>query len=98
MQVQNNGSLDLAQALSQSSPAKQARLTAHQGCSHHDGDQVQLSDLVSQLAADPAKLSQLQAGVNSGTYQVSPSRVAAGVIADAINGSAGEPLHSGSAA
>ena len=86
MQVQNNGPLDLAQALSQSSPAKQARLTAHQGCSHHDGDQVQLSDLVSQIATDPSKLSQLQGAVQSGTYSVVPSRVAASVIAEAIGG------------
>jgi anti-sigma28 factor (negative regulator of flagellin synthesis) len=47
-------------------------------------DQVQISSLASQLAADPSKLSQLQAAFEAGTYNVSPSQIANSILNDAF--------------
>ena len=52
-----------------------------------DGDQVQISDLASQLAAqastaDPERLARLQATFEAGSYNVSPDQIAASIIRD----------------
>jgi anti-sigma28 factor (negative regulator of flagellin synthesis) len=47
-------------------------------------DVVQISSLASQLAADPSKLSQLQAAFENGTYNVSPSQIANSILNDAL--------------
>jgi len=47
-------------------------------------DQAQISSLASQLASDPSKLSQLQASYEAGTYNVSPSQIANGILNDAM--------------
>ena len=49
-------------------------------------DSVQISSLASQLAADPSKLSQLQAAYEAGTYNVSPSQIANSILNDALLG------------
>lgn len=49
-------------------------------------DSVQISSLASQLAADPSKLSQLQASYEAGTYNVSPSQIANSILNDALLG------------
>ena len=43
-------------------------------------DQVHISNLAAQLAANPAKLAQLQAAHEAGTYLVSPSQIANSII------------------
>jgi flagellar biosynthesis anti-sigma factor FlgM len=50
-----------------------------------DGDQVQISDLASQLAsqasaADPERLARLQAAFEAGSYNVSPDQIAGSII------------------
>jgi flagellar biosynthesis anti-sigma factor FlgM len=52
------------------------------------GDQVQISDLASQLAAqasasDPQKIQQLKAAYESGTYNISPLRIAGSMLNEA---------------
>ena len=47
-------------------------------------DQVSISSLASQMASDPSKLSQLQALYEAGTYNVSPSQIANGILNDAM--------------
>jgi hypothetical protein len=49
-------------------------------------DSVQISTLASQLAADPSRLSQLQAAYKAGTYNVSPSQIANSILNDALLG------------
>jgi len=51
-----------------------------QGQTGAGADQVQISNLAAQLAADPSKLAQLQAAFAAGTYRVSPSQVANSII------------------
>jgi anti-sigma28 factor (negative regulator of flagellin synthesis) len=86
MQV-NNNSLNLSAAIGQSSPIEQNKAGGANG-SHsttaNSGDNVQLSSLASQLAADPSNLAQLQAAYESGTYSVSPAQVANSIINDAM--------------
>jgi flagellar biosynthesis anti-sigma factor FlgM len=50
-----------------------------------DGDQVQISDLASQLAAqasaaDPERLARLQAAFEAGSYNVAPDQIAGSII------------------
>ncbi len=74
----------------QTSQTGQTSIKSHDGHHDHDGDQVQLSDLASQLSAqasdtDPSKLARLQAAFESGTYNVSPSQIANSIIGDALS-------------
>jgi hypothetical protein len=43
-------------------------------------DQVRISTLAAQLAPDPARLAQLQAAHDAGTYHISPSQIARSII------------------
>jgi anti-sigma28 factor (negative regulator of flagellin synthesis) len=48
-------------------------------------DSVQISNLASQIAADPSKVSQLQAAYEAGTYNVSPSQIANSILNEATS-------------
>jgi anti-sigma28 factor (negative regulator of flagellin synthesis) len=85
MKIDINAS-NLTQSLEQAAPTNPESVKG-QGHRHPttSGDQVQLSDLTSQLSAlasatDPAKLAQLQIAYKAGTYNVSPSQIAGSII------------------
>jgi|HubBroStandDraft_5_1064220.scaffolds.fasta_scaffold976163_1 anti-sigma28 factor (negative regulator of flagellin synthesis) len=67
-------------ALPASSPEAGQPPKPHSGLARGRSDEVRISDLAAQLAADPSKLAQLQAAYQSGLYQVSPSQVANSLI------------------
>jgi len=78
--------LNLTQSLQQTAPIHPEVIKGigrqHQGA---DGDEVQISNLASQLAAlvsaaDPARLTRLQAAFQSGSYSVSRDEIAARLI------------------
>src|SRR5271154_4595411 len=73
---------DSTKALGAASPNGTSSLTdkLRHGQPGAGGDQVQISNLAAQLAADPSKLAQLQAAFAAGTYRVSPSQVANSII------------------
>ncbi len=78
--------LNLTQSLQQTAPINPEAVKGkglHQLAG--DGDQVQISDLASQLTAqasavDPERLARLQAALEAGSYNVSPDQIAASVI------------------
>jgi flagellar biosynthesis anti-sigma factor FlgM len=78
--------LNLTQSLQPAAPlnpeSPKGRGLQHQGA---DGDQVQISDLATQLSAqaaniDPSRLAQLKAAFQAGSYNVSPDQIAASII------------------
>lgn len=84
MQI-NNNSLNSSQAIGQSSAIDQNKTSgARSSRSAAAGDRVELSSFAAQLAADPSRLGELQAAYQSGTYNVSPSQIASGIINDAL--------------
>lgn len=85
MKIDTN-TLNLTQSLQQTAPTNPESV---KGQGHHHlgagGDKVQISDLASRLSAqatatDPSKLAELQAAFQAGTYNVSPSQIAASMI------------------
>jgi anti-sigma28 factor (negative regulator of flagellin synthesis) len=83
--------LNLTQSLQQTAPANPEALKGKGDQPlAADGDQVQISDLASQLAAqasaaDPERLAQLQASFEAGSYNVRPDQIAASIIRDLTN-------------
>jgi len=78
MQINNSG-VNQSQSIGQTPDAASSGAKVQRGYSEH-GDQVQISDIASQLSADPEQVAQLQASVNSGTYNVPSSEVAGSII------------------
>lgn len=83
--------LNLTQSLQQTAPANPEVV---KGKGHQQqraaGDEVQIPDLARQLAAqasaaDPARLTRLQAAFEAGSYNVSPDQIAASVIREVTN-------------
>jgi anti-sigma28 factor (negative regulator of flagellin synthesis) len=85
MQI-NNNSLSLSQAIGQTSTVDQTKVS---GTGNNRpataADTVELSSFAAQLAAGPSRLDELQAAYQSGTYNVSPSQIANGLINDALS-------------
>ena len=78
--------LNLTQSLQQTAPTNPEAVKG-KGLPYLTGgsDQVQISDLASQLAArasatDPERLARLQAAFEAGSYNVSPNQIAASII------------------
>ena len=78
MQINNSG-VNNSQSIGQTTDAASSGAKVQRGPSEH-GDQVHISDIASQLSADPERVAQLQASVSSGTYNVSAGQVAGGMI------------------
>jgi flagellar biosynthesis anti-sigma factor FlgM len=83
--------LNLTQSLQQTAPANPETIKG-KGLQHlaGGGDQVQISDLASQLAAqasaaDPERVARLQAAFETGSYNVSSDQIAASIIRDLTN-------------
>jgi anti-sigma28 factor (negative regulator of flagellin synthesis) len=79
----DNGALNLTRAVQ--SALTHGTSTPHHGHHAHAGDRVELSDLASQLAPDPSRLSQIEAAVDAGAYKVSPDQIANSLISDATS-------------
>lgn len=85
MKIDNNA-LNLTPSLSQADQVNQASVKGNHGHrkASAGGDQVQLSGLASLIASssvtDPAKIQQLQASYEAGTYNVSPQKIAEGMM------------------
>ncbi|HLH38153.1 MAG TPA: flagellar biosynthesis anti-sigma factor FlgM [Bryobacteraceae bacterium] len=82
MQISNN-SLHLP-SLGPAAAAGQSQAPRSGAARSADGDRVELSSLASQLAADPRKLDQLQAAYRAGGYNLSPDRIAEGIINETL--------------
>ena len=82
MQI-NNSALNLS-AIGQTAAADPAKTVSKSHSHDAGGDRVEISNLAAQLSADPSRLAQLQAAYQSGTYRVSPSQIANGIIQDAM--------------
>jgi flagellar biosynthesis anti-sigma factor FlgM len=75
----DNHSLGQAQAILPS-PVGAATTGKTGSSSRKSGDQVQISDMATLLSTDPQKLAQLTAAIQNGTYNVSPSQIAASIV------------------
>lgn len=51
---------------------------------HHSQDRVDLSAFAQPFASDNAKIAQLKAAYEAGTYKISPEKIAANMISDAL--------------
>lgn len=81
MRVENNP-LDLIQRVGPNAVPRPLPPKSNQA----GADKVNISDMAAQLSADPSKLAQLAAAVQSGTYNVSPNQVAASIINEMLAG------------
>ncbi len=81
MRIDNNA-LSLTQAVAQT--ATQSTSKAGSASKRQDQDRADISDMAAELSADPQKLAQLAASVQSGTYSVSPSQIASSMIDDML--------------
>jgi anti-sigma28 factor (negative regulator of flagellin synthesis) len=82
MRIDNSG-VNLSQAIAQTGNAGAASKTGA-GSKRQNPDRVDISDMAAQLSVDPQKMGQLAAAVQSGTYSVSPSQIAASMIDDML--------------
>jgi anti-sigma28 factor (negative regulator of flagellin synthesis) len=85
MQI-NSNSLNLSQAIGETSALEQNKASGVKNRSASSGDSIELSSVAAQLSADPSRLEELQAAYQSGTYNVSPSQIANSIINDALAG------------
>ncbi|HTS75171.1 MAG TPA: flagellar biosynthesis anti-sigma factor FlgM [Bryobacteraceae bacterium] len=77
--------MNLAQAVAQMANAGAPSKTGA-GSKRQNSDRVDISDMAAQLSVDPQKLGQLATAVQTGTYSVSPSQIAASMIDDMLAG------------
>jgi anti-sigma28 factor (negative regulator of flagellin synthesis) len=77
MKIDNNA-LNLTQSIAQTQPAMASPIS--HGSKKATGDHVQLSDMASLLSVGQQRLEQLEQQYSTGTYSVSPSQIANGMI------------------